>query len=364
MVRPRDLLLYVDDEEQALKYFRLTFAKDYEVLTARSADEAWPLIDRHADQLAVIISDQRMPGRSGVELLTATKERCPRTVRLLTTAYSELSSAIDAVNEGEIYAYVTKPWKLDELKVVVRQALQLHRLHCERDALLAEKLGVVQQMLLIDRRRIVGVALAGLSGQTQRPLAAAAAWLRDREQAFGLPARSAGDAHDLWPTVLAQSRDCAVLAGQLSTWLTEVRGTPAETDVAAVIAETAQGITGTTVLNQSATHLAVDRGYLAAGFKELLRLLRDRLGGPDACAEVQVRSPQADIIRLRVCGDADPTVVPDAAGLAGYLAIHHHHGSIAVPAWSSAGGEVIVTLGGSSDDGLGTFLAQLAESEA
>lgn len=363
MVRPRDLLLYVDDEEQALKYFRLTFAKDYEILTARSADEAWPLIEQHADQLAVVISDQRMPGRSGVELLTATKERCPRAVRLLTTAYSELSSAIDAVNEGEIYAYVTKPWKLDELKVVVRQALLLHHLHCERDALLTEKLGVVQQLLLIDRRRIIGMALAGLTGQTERPLAAAAAWLRDREQAFGLPASSGGDAHDLWPTVLAQSRDCAVLAGQLGRWLAQVRGTAADADIAAIVANAAQGITGTTVMSRAEVTMPVDRGYLTAGFSELLRLLRDRLGGPEVCAEVQVRSPQEEIIRLRVCGDNDPTVVPDGAGLAGYLAIHHHHGSIAVPAWSSAGGEVIVTLGGATDDGLAAFLAQLAEAE-
>jgi len=196
----RDLLLYVDDEEQALKYFNLCFAQDYEVLTANSAQQAWPLIEQHGERLALIISDQRMPGRNGVELLTAAKERCPRAVRLLTTAYSDLASAIAAVNRGEIFAYVTKPWQLDQLRVTVRQALQLHRMQCERDALIAEKITVFQHLLLADRTRALGIATAGFAGQVQRPLAAAAAWLRDRQNAFAIAdPYDDNNSRDLWP---------------------------------------------------------------------------------------------------------------------------------------------------------------------
>lgn len=366
MDSPRDLLLYVDDEEQALKYFRLTFAKDYEVLTATSADLAWPLIEQHAERLALVISDQRMPGRTGVDLLTAVKERCPRTVRLLTTAYSDLTSAIAAVNQGAIYAYVTKPWQIDELRVVLRQALQLYHLRCERDALLAEKLSVFHQLLLIDHARSLGMTAAGLVGQVQRPLAAAAAWIRDRPVLVSTATGAGGDYRDLWPAVLTQNRASAALGGEIGAWLGRVRSHEAPADADTIIADAAAGVGGVTVSERTPSRLDIDGRLLAAGFVELLGLLRRRLADSAANATLRVRDARGGtIIALRIAGGAGAEPIPpaDRAGLSAYLAIHHHQGSVSIPVWSAGGGQVMVALGGCTDDGMEAFLTQLAENE-
>lgn len=360
----RDLLLYVDDEEQALKYFRLTFAKEYEVLTAPDADQGWKQIEQHADRLALIISDQRMPGRSGVELLTAAKERCPRAVRLLTTAYSNLADAIAAVNRGAIFAYVTKPWKIDDLRIVVRQALQLHQLQCERDALLTEKLSSFQRLLFTDRVRTLGIALAGFAGQAQRPLAAAAAWMRDRQDAFAIGDDGGGDGRDLWPMVLAQSRTTAIAASELGLWLTRTRGPETATDLGELLASVAAGFPDSSVVERTSFSQVVDRRLLAAGFSELLALLHSRLRTSAAVAMVQVSGDHGKpIITVRLGGGSGAQVDPDRAGLMAYLAIHHHHGQVRIPSWTAAGGRVEVTLGGSDDDGLEAYLSRLAFCE-
>lgn len=116
-------ILYVDDEEQALKYFDKIFSKHFSILTASSTDEALKLLEEKASQVAVIITDQRMPKRPGVELLAQVRDQYPHIVRILTTAYAELDNAIDAVNVGQIFRYITKPWNIAELKSTLNQAL-------------------------------------------------------------------------------------------------------------------------------------------------------------------------------------------------------------------------------------------------
>ncbi len=365
MDKHRDLLLFVDDEEQALKYFTLAFAKDHEVLTASNADQAWALIEQHAGRLALVISDQRMPGRSGVELLTATKERCPRAVRLLTTAYSDLSSAIDAVNHGAIFSYVTKPWKIEELRMTIRQALQFHHLQCERDALLADKLSVFQQLLLADRTRVLGMVTAGMGGQVRRPLAAAAAWLRDRQGAFAGLFPVVPEVRDLWTAVLDQCRATAGLAGGLSTWLAANRGSEVPMDLGALLSNAAAGQGGARLADHPTFTLFGDHRLLTAGFSELFRLVHHGLRSPGSSATVTVRGDHANAaINLRLSGGQEPDGEPERAGLAAYLAIHHAHGSITVPSWSDQDGRRIeIVLGGSDDDGMESFLAQMANFE-
>ncbi len=117
------LILYVDDEEQALKYFDKIFGKHFATLTAKSTDEAIALLKEHADRVGVLMTDQRMPKRLGLDLLMHVRDEYPHIVRILTTAYAELDNAIDAVNKGEIYRYITKPWNIQELKITLQQAL-------------------------------------------------------------------------------------------------------------------------------------------------------------------------------------------------------------------------------------------------
>ena len=105
-------ILFVDDEEKTRKYFDRAFAREYRVLTAPSVAQARELLEKHGNEIGVLISDQRMPEEKGVVLLRHAREHYPHIVRILTTAYSDLDDAIESVNSGEILRYITKPWDL------------------------------------------------------------------------------------------------------------------------------------------------------------------------------------------------------------------------------------------------------------
>jgi len=119
-------VLFVDDEPRSLKYFSRAFSSDFPVLTAASAAEAEAILETGHARVGVLISDQRMPGASGVQLLAQAKARYPLIVRLLTTAYADLESAVAAVNRGEIHRYLLKPWNIPELRAELLGAVQLH----------------------------------------------------------------------------------------------------------------------------------------------------------------------------------------------------------------------------------------------
>jgi two-component system probable response regulator PhcQ len=165
-------ILYVDDEEVSLKYFRKAFEPEFRVLTAKNVDEACEIFDREMTSIGVVISDQRMPGRSGVELLTYVRQKRPNIIRILTTAYSDLESAIAAVNSGAIYKYVVKPWNLQDLRVILMRALDYFILQRERDKLLREKLSVLQRIIIADRVRSLAVLAAGLAHHIRNSMTA------------------------------------------------------------------------------------------------------------------------------------------------------------------------------------------------
>lgn len=147
----RSKILYVDDEAMALKYFERLVGPIAPVLTAASVDEGRALLDAHADEVAVLVCDQRMPGARGNELLRHARDHHPAVVRMLTTAYSDIGEAIEAINSGEIYRYISKPWTMETLRADLRNALDLAALRAERDSLLREKLMVTQGRLLGQR---------------------------------------------------------------------------------------------------------------------------------------------------------------------------------------------------------------------
>jgi signal transduction histidine kinase len=130
-------VLYVDDELQAGKYFRKGLEKDFRVLTAGNVVEAMAVLEKDGATIGVVITDQRMPGKSGVELLAQVRERWPAIVRILITAYSDLDNAVAAVNAGAVYKYITKPADFALLREVLTQALALYRQTVERDQLAA-----------------------------------------------------------------------------------------------------------------------------------------------------------------------------------------------------------------------------------
>ncbi|MGK5080067.1 response regulator [Janthinobacterium sp. HLX7-2] len=161
-------ILYVDDEANALKYFQRALAPLADVLTATSVEEGKRILDEQSERIAVLVSDQRMPGAYGNELLSYAWDRYPHIVRILTTAYSELEHTVEAVNLGQIHRYIQKPWDIAALRMELKQALALAQLRKEHAQLLREKLMVRQRQAIANRIGSLYTLCASLAGPQQQ----------------------------------------------------------------------------------------------------------------------------------------------------------------------------------------------------
>jgi GAF domain-containing protein/class 3 adenylate cyclase/ActR/RegA family two-component response regulator len=124
-VNSKPKILVVDDEPDNLDLLYRTFYRDYKVLRATSGPAALDLLASEGD-VSVIISDQRMPMMSGTEFLSLTATQYPDIIRIILTGYTDVEDLVEAINAGKVFKYVTKPWEAEELKAVVRQALDTH----------------------------------------------------------------------------------------------------------------------------------------------------------------------------------------------------------------------------------------------
>lgn len=122
---PKGRILCVDDEPNLLRALSWLLQKEFEVMTAANGHEALEMVRRH--DFDVVISDQRMPEMSGVDLLRQVRVAAPRAMRILLTGYSDLDAVLRSVNESEIFRYVTKPWDVNELPRIVAQAAHIAR---------------------------------------------------------------------------------------------------------------------------------------------------------------------------------------------------------------------------------------------
>lgn len=129
-------VLLVDDEEHSLNAMRMALEDDFECLTALDAEQAIRAMEDNFVQ--VVFCDQRMPGRSGVELLTEVRERWPETVRIIITGYTETADMIAAINEAGIYQFLTKPWHPDHLVMTAKNASDLFRLSRDHERMSLE----------------------------------------------------------------------------------------------------------------------------------------------------------------------------------------------------------------------------------
>ena len=112
-------ILVVDDESEILFSLRGLLRQEFELHTAQSGAEALDIMGRHV--IHVLMTDQRMPEMTGVELLQQARGACPEAVRIVFTGYADIKAVIDAINQGQIYRYLTKPWDPDELVAALRQ---------------------------------------------------------------------------------------------------------------------------------------------------------------------------------------------------------------------------------------------------
>jgi signal transduction histidine kinase len=132
----RGALLVIDDEEEILKALSRQFRRRYDIYTATSADEGLRVMTETPIQ--VIISDQRMPGMNGVEFFNRVKANFPDAIRLLLTGYADIQAVIAAINDGNVFRYIPKPWDPVELDTIVTEAFQRYRLIVENRLLLIE----------------------------------------------------------------------------------------------------------------------------------------------------------------------------------------------------------------------------------
>lgn len=113
-------LLFVDDEERIVNLLKIMFRGSYDVFTTTNGHEALKIMrDQH---IHVLVSDQRMPEMTGIELLTQAREQSPDTMRILLTGYSDMSAIVGSVNEGEVFRFINKPWNQEDIKTTILDA--------------------------------------------------------------------------------------------------------------------------------------------------------------------------------------------------------------------------------------------------
>ncbi len=137
-------MLIVDDEKSNLKKLKRTFKYDFEIYEALSGKEGFDILKR--EDIDIIIADQKMPDMTGIELLKKSIKLNPDIVRIVLTGYTDVEDLIDAINEGRVHRYITKPWNPDELKIIVNQAIERMELVRENRRL-TEELKILNEKL-------------------------------------------------------------------------------------------------------------------------------------------------------------------------------------------------------------------------
>lgn len=153
-------ILLVDDETLALKYFSKAFGNRFPIYSASSAREALRVLETHHDDIGVIVTDQRMPESTGVELLKTVRNRYPNTTRILTTAYTEMDMLVAAINIGAVHSFVSKPWELGQLEKTLVGALEHHQSQTKDEVLYEQRIDELKAKLLDHRAYDIGLIAA------------------------------------------------------------------------------------------------------------------------------------------------------------------------------------------------------------
>jgi two-component system NtrC family sensor kinase len=159
-------VLFVDDEEPNLVVFEAVCGDEFPVLTASSGAAGLELMKQH--EIGVVLTDQRMPGMTGIELLERVEHEYPDAIRLLITAYSDLQAAEDAINRGHVRRYMRKPWEPETLRAELRDAIDLYTLNTRVKEL-------EQRLLDTERAYSLSVVASGLADEMRNPVG----WIRN-----------------------------------------------------------------------------------------------------------------------------------------------------------------------------------------
>ncbi len=161
MTRPaKHCLLIIDDEPNVCDSVHDLLRREFRVLKAHSADEGYRMMQQ--EEVHIVMSDQRMPRISGVELLTKLKSRYPGAIRMLFTGFADLESVVAAINQGHVFQFLKKPWQPEDLETAVRQAAaeydRLTEEAGERERLRTEVAGLITRVSALENevRRLSG----------------------------------------------------------------------------------------------------------------------------------------------------------------------------------------------------------------
>lgn len=146
-------ILYVDDEENNLHAFKATFRRDYKIFLAIGAEEGRAILKE--EKIDIIITDQRMPGETGVEFLASIIPLYPNPIRILLTGYTDIQAVIDAINKGQVYHYLTKPWEEDYMRTVIKNAFEIYMLRKENEQLTKVLIKTNEQLEFLLRQNLL-----------------------------------------------------------------------------------------------------------------------------------------------------------------------------------------------------------------
>ncbi|MEO7954855.1 MAG: hybrid sensor histidine kinase/response regulator [Polaromonas sp.] len=159
-------ILFVDDEPQACKWFARLFGDEFTIVTAGGVDQALQLLDQHTSEIAVLVTDFRMPGRNGLDLLRAAQAGHRHVVRLMATAYAEKDVALAAINQGRVQQILEKPFDDAQVREALREALDTYRQR-EREHSLVEGRAVAMRETLGFLAHEINTPLATVLGYVE-----------------------------------------------------------------------------------------------------------------------------------------------------------------------------------------------------
>jgi CheY-like chemotaxis protein len=174
----RYAILFVDDEANTRKYFKRLFGEKFRILEAEDGVQALEVFRRHANEIGIIVTDQRMPNETGVGFLSKIAGDYPDIIKILSTAYSDIDAAIGSVNQGGIFRYLTKPWDIPQMEVTLRRAMEFFTVKRERDALLGAKMQAMGNVLLSSRLAAFALAPVCAGIECKRAAEAVASFVK------------------------------------------------------------------------------------------------------------------------------------------------------------------------------------------
>lgn len=152
--REKIKVLVVDDEERSLNSFRNLLRRKFDILTASSAKEAVAILEKE-ETIHVIVTDQRMPEMTGIAFLQSIIEKHKDPIRILLTGYTDVNAVIDAINKGEVYRYINKPFVKSEMELLIENAYEVYYLRKKAEKLTRDLATANKQLEFMIRSKLL-----------------------------------------------------------------------------------------------------------------------------------------------------------------------------------------------------------------